>query len=60
MPYHIQVTREYIYHSINNSNELNKPKNPAIQNRQVPQAPDTINTPDGIVRVETTDILGET
>ncbi len=56
MPYHIQVTREYIYHSINNSNQLNKPTNPAIQNRQVPQAPETINTPDGIVRVETTDI----
>jgi hypothetical protein len=56
MPYFIQVTREYIYHSINNSNELNKPTNPAVENRQVPQTPDTINTPDGIVRVETTDI----
>lgn len=56
MPYHIQVTREYIYHSINNSEQLNKPKNPAVENRQIPQAPDVINTPDGIVRVETLDI----
>lgn len=56
MPYFIQITREYIYHSINNSNELNKPKNPAVANRQVPQTPETINVPDGMVRVEQTDI----
>jgi len=56
MPYHIQVTREYIYHSINNSNQLNKPTNPAIENRQVPAPIETINTPNGIVRVETDDI----
>lgn len=56
MPYYVQLTREYIYHSVNNSNELNKPKNPAVANRQVPAPIETINTPDGIVRVETTDI----
>jgi len=56
MPYFIQVTREYIYHANNNSNELNKPKNPAVANRQVPQPIETINTPDGVVRVETTDL----
>jgi hypothetical protein len=60
MPYYIQVTREYIYHNINNSNQLNKPQNPAVQNRQIPPAPDTINTPDGIVRVETLDICTDT
>lgn len=60
MPYFIQVTREYIYHSINNSNELNKPKNPAVENRQVSAPISAINTPDGIVRVETTDIDFET
>ena len=56
MPYLVQVTREYIYHNINNSNELNKPKNPAVENRQVPQPIETINLPDGIVKVETTDV----
>lgn len=60
MPYFIQVTREYIYHNINNSSELNKPSNPTVANRQVPQAPDTIDTPDGIIRVETTDIDNST
>lgn len=56
MPYYVQLTREYVYHNINNSNNLNKPRNPAVANRQVPAPIDTINTPDGIVRVETTDI----
>lgn len=56
MPYFIQLTREYLYHNLNNSNELNKPANPAVQNRQVPAPISTINTPDGIVRVETLDI----
>lgn len=60
MPYFIQVTREYIYHANNNSNKLNKPKNPAVQNRQVPAPIDTIDLPNGMVRVETTDVADDT
>jgi hypothetical protein len=31
-------------------------QNPAVENRQVPAPIETINLPDGIVRVETTDV----
>jgi len=51
--------REYVFHNINNGNVLNKPANPAVENRQVSQTPDTINLKQGIVRVETTDIDNE-
>lgn len=56
MPMYVQLTREYIYHNINRGNELNKPPQQGAESRQVPQAPETINTPNGMVRVETTDL----
>jgi hypothetical protein len=60
MPYFIQVTREYVYHNINNSNQFNKPQNPVVQNRQIQAPLDTINVPDGMVKVETTDFCDDT
>lgn len=60
MPMYVEIQREYIYHNINQGNELNKPPTKAMENRQVPQPIDNIGLKDGIVRVETTDIDNDT
>ena len=57
MPMFVQLTREYLYHNINRGNELNPPPQKGAATRQTPEAPDTINTDQGIVKVEMTDIV---
>lgn len=60
MPMHVAVQREYLYHNINQGNDVNKPPVKAMEQRQVPKPIDTINLKDGIVRVETLDIDEDT
>jgi hypothetical protein len=60
MPMHIAIQREYVYHNINQGNELNKPPTPSMEKRQVPQPIDNIGLKQGVVRVETDDIDNDT
>jgi hypothetical protein len=59
-PMHVAIQREYIWHNINQGNELNKPPNKATEPRQVPEPINTIDLKQGMVRVETTDIDSDT
>jgi hypothetical protein len=60
MPMHVAIQREYIWHNINQGNELNKPPNKAMEPRQVPKLVDNIGLQQGMVRVETDDIDSDT
>lgn len=60
MPLHVAIQREYIYHNINNSDQINKPPSKAMEKRQVSEPIQGIDVPDGMVRVETTDLNNDT
>lgn len=55
MPMLVQLTREYLYHNINNSNDLNKPPQSGADLRQVAQPLPKVDINQPVVRVETTD-----
>jgi len=59
MPYYVEVVREYLFHNINKGDLTNPPASPAVANRQTVQPTETIEINQGIVRVETTDILND-
>ena len=56
MPMFVQIQREYLYRNINNGDELNKPANQAVANRQTPEVPESININQPPVLVETIDL----
>ena len=55
MPMFVQLTREYLYHNVNNGSVLNKPISEQIEIRQTVGIPETININSPPVKVETTD-----
>lgn len=59
MPMFIQLTREYLYHNINNGGDLNKPPKKEMEIAQTVGIPDNIDINQGHVKVEMTDIDNE-
>jgi hypothetical protein len=60
MPMFVQLTREYLYHNINNGGETNKAPQKGAEIRQTVEPSHVVPIKTGIVRVETTDISEDT
>jgi hypothetical protein len=59
MPQFVQLQREYLYHNINRGDETNPPPKKATEIRQTAELPDNIQSDQGLVKVEMTDIDNE-